>query len=632
MARRVREPGRPIRWRGAAFLAALALTVPGGGHARRGAGRTPPAAPNAVITWNVHAQTAIYEVARQSPTAAARSFAMVQGAVYDAVNAIAGTPYEPYLVAPRTRPGDSTPAAVATAAYRVLLSLFPAQADALRAQYDESLAAIPDGRAEARRHRRRRGHGRGHDRGPSRRRRVLRRDLAGRHRAGRVAADAARLRPGRRLVRHPEAVRRSATPASTARPGPPALTSAAYARDLNEVKALGSATSTIRTPDQTEAAIWWDDPRLVEWEIKRGLAADPPARHPADGPHVRDGRRGRRRLVDRLLPGEEALELLAPGDGDPARRHRRQPGHRRRPGLDAAAGHRAVAGVPVGARLLHRPRPSTPCGSSSVATTSRSAPTAPTPARPAATTASPTPWPSCSRPGSGPGCYTGGSANLWAPDISYRNGRYYLYYSASTFGSQRSAIFLATSPTGASGSWTNRGLVIESSAAVNYNAIDPNLVVDAAGQWWLSFGSFWTGIKMIRLDPATGLRSTSDTTVRAMAQRTADGGAIEAPFIFKPRRLTTTCSSRSTCAAGRREHLPHHGRPLHRVTGPVRRPQRHRDDLRRRHPDPGRPRRHPRPRPPGRARRHRRRRAVLPLLRRQRRLARLFIEPKSAPS
>ena len=54
--------------------------------------------------------------------------------------------------------------------------------------------------------------------------------------------------------------------------GPPALTSAAYARDLNEVKALGSASSTVRTPDQTEAAIWWHDRRLVEWEIKRQLA------------------------------------------------------------------------------------------------------------------------------------------------------------------------------------------------------------------------------------------------------------------------------------------------------------------------------------------------------------------------
>jgi arabinan endo-1,5-alpha-L-arabinosidase len=129
--------------------------------------------------------------------------------------------------------------------------------------------------------------------------------------------------------------------------------------------------------------------------------------------------------------------------------------------------------------------------------------------------------------------YTNGSRALWAPDISFHNGQFYLYYSASTFGSQRSAIFLATSSTGAAGSWTDRGLVIESSSAVNYNAIDPNLVVDAAGQWWLTFGSFWTGIKLIRLDSATGKRSTSDTSVRALAQRTTASGAIEAPFVYQ---------------------------------------------------------------------------------------------------
>ncbi|HEV8166920.1 MAG TPA: vanadium-dependent haloperoxidase, partial [Actinomycetota bacterium] len=64
------------------------------------------------------------------------------------------------------------------------------------------------------------------------------------------------------------------TPEDFSTPGPPALTSAAYARDLNEVKAVGSATAPgrVRTPDQTEAAIWWDDLRLVEWEITRQLA------------------------------------------------------------------------------------------------------------------------------------------------------------------------------------------------------------------------------------------------------------------------------------------------------------------------------------------------------------------------
>jgi arabinan endo-1,5-alpha-L-arabinosidase len=130
--------------------------------------------------------------------------------------------------------------------------------------------------------------------------------------------------------------------------------------------------------------------------------------------------------------------------------------------------------------------------------------------------------------------YTGGGRSLWAPDISFHNGQYYLYYSASTFGSQRSAIFLATSTTGASGSWVNQGLIIESSTAVNYNAIDPNLVIDEQGQWWLSFGSFWSGLKLIRLDSATGRRSTSDTAVRAIATRPSNvSGAIEAPVIYR---------------------------------------------------------------------------------------------------
>jgi arabinan endo-1,5-alpha-L-arabinosidase len=127
--------------------------------------------------------------------------------------------------------------------------------------------------------------------------------------------------------------------------------------------------------------------------------------------------------------------------------------------------------------------------------------------------------------------YTNGDLNLWAPDISFHNGQYYLYYSASSFGSSRSAIFLATSATGASGSWTNQGLIIESTTTSNWNAIDPNLIVDAQGKWWLSFGSFWSGIKMIALTPGTGKRA--DNTLLSLAARPDAAGALEAPHIIR---------------------------------------------------------------------------------------------------
>jgi arabinan endo-1,5-alpha-L-arabinosidase len=126
--------------------------------------------------------------------------------------------------------------------------------------------------------------------------------------------------------------------------------------------------------------------------------------------------------------------------------------------------------------------------------------------------------------------YTGGSANLWAPDISYRGGKYLMYYAASTFGSSKSAIFLAQSTTGAAGSWTNSGLVIESTTSSNWNAIDPNLIVTASGEWWLTFGSFWSGIKMVKINPSTGKRA--DSTIHNIAERFVNSKSIEAPFVF----------------------------------------------------------------------------------------------------
>jgi arabinan endo-1,5-alpha-L-arabinosidase len=147
--------------------------------------------------------------------------------------------------------------------------------------------------------------------------------------------------------------------------------------------------------------------------------------------------------------------------------------------------------------------------------------------------------------------YTGGSRNLWAPDISFHNGQYYLYYAASTFGSNTSAIFLATSATGTSGSWTDRGLVISTNSSSNFNAIDPNLLIDAQNQSWLVFGSFWSGIKEVRINASTGKRSTTDTAIRSLAARPdSAGNAIEAPFVYRHGSLYYLFVSFDRCCQG----------------------------------------------------------------------------------
>jgi arabinan endo-1,5-alpha-L-arabinosidase len=119
----------------------------------------------------------------------------------------------------------------------------------------------------------------------------------------------------------------------------------------------------------------------------------------------------------------------------------------------------------------------------------------------------------------------GSIPNLWAPDISYFGGLWHLYYAGSSFGSNNSVIGLATNPTLDAGSpryhWTDDGLVFRSTTADDYNAIDPSLVTDAAGNKWLSFGSFWSGIKLLRLDVATGKPAGSSPTVYPLAAKPA---------------------------------------------------------------------------------------------------------------
>jgi arabinan endo-1,5-alpha-L-arabinosidase len=121
--------------------------------------------------------------------------------------------------------------------------------------------------------------------------------------------------------------------------------------------------------------------------------------------------------------------------------------------------------------------------------------------------------------------------NIWAPDISYFGGQYHLYYSVSSFGSNRSCIGHATRATLSEGNWTDQEAVFCSNqpgANEDYNAIDPNVVLDESGTPWMSFGSFWDGLKMIRLAPS-GDRAGTD--LYDLASR--GGGAIEAPFIVR---------------------------------------------------------------------------------------------------
>lgn len=132
-----------------------------------------------------------------------------------------------------------------------------------------------------------------------------------------------------------------------------------------------------------------------------------------------------------------------------------------------------------------------------------------------------------------------GAQGMWAPDISYVNGEYRLYYAVSTFGSNRSAIGLFTSPTldpkAKDYGWKDRGMVLMSTPEDDFNAIDPNFIVDAERRQWLALGSFWSGIKLFPLDPGTG-KPRAGARPYSIARRPAPAGApdpVEAPFIIR---------------------------------------------------------------------------------------------------
>jgi len=115
-----------------------------------------------------------------------------------------------------------------------------------------------------------------------------------------------------------------------------------------------------------------------------------------------------------------------------------------------------------------------------------------------------------------------GIATLWAPDISYFNGVYHLYYAASTPGSQVSFIGLETNttldPADPSYQWVDRGSVLASHTGDDFNAIDPNILVDTQ-HIWLTYGSYWSGIKQREIDPSSGMLLASNPTRYDLAVR-----------------------------------------------------------------------------------------------------------------
>lgn len=173
--------------------------------------------------------------------------------------------------------------------------------------------------------------------------------------------------------------------------------------------------------------------------------------------------------------------------------------------------------------------------------------------------------------------------HIWAPDISEYNGEFYLFYSVSSFGKNTSAIGVATNKTLDESSvdykWNDHGIVIESVPGRDmWNAIDPNLIVDENGDPWLDFGSFWDGIKLVRLDrnrrsiadPQEWYTIASRKRTFGIADTLAGDAAIEAPFIYRHNGYYYLFVSYDYCCRGIRSNYKIMVGRSERIMGPYR--------------------------------------------------------------
>lgn len=142
-----------------------------------------------------------------------------------------------------------------------------------------------------------------------------------------------------------------------------------------------------------------------------------------------------------------------------------------------------------------------------------------------------------------------GVTDLWAPDVSFFGGKYHLYYAASTYGTGVSCIGHATAPELSDGTiWLDEGDVICSDVdeIVDWDAIDPSTFVDEAGSWWMVFGSYSSGIKLIPLDSDGRRRGVE---LYSLANRPEEK-AIQAPSMLFHEGFYYLFASFDQCCAG----------------------------------------------------------------------------------
>jgi arabinan endo-1,5-alpha-L-arabinosidase len=160
--------------------------------------------------------------------------------------------------------------------------------------------------------------------------------------------------------------------------------------------------------------------------------------------------------------------------------------------------------------------------------------------------------------------------HIWAPDIHYHEGLYYLYYSVSAFGKNTSCIGVATNvtlnPEDPRYQWVDKGKVIQSYPNVTaWNAIDPHIIEDENGRPFMSFGSFWEGLQLVplttdrtQIDTKDSIKlhtlaSRIDYSDRSKAEPSSLAGpnAIEAPFIFRKDGYFYLFASIDYCCRGK---------------------------------------------------------------------------------